>query len=1073
MSETTLVALPCRVITLRVELGSEAGASTLEELVLAAVAGGRTTVDSLGDLFSLPRRLMLDVVHALWSRGFLAVDFTSHTLEGTPAAEAVLGDGDGAQAVATTVEPRKFLFDPVTETVLPYRDGSVRVPLGALEMPMARGVSVEDLPQTELLRAVRQAVAEDRRNRGVRRRVLNVSFTNPVLSPPEAARWTTVEVVVKKDPGSGQVAAVPVEAPSGWGRRGAQLFQAHIAHLLRTRPQSAFVKKLLNRQVPEVVRPDTLRELIRDLEQLAEGLDATPELPDLPGRHHALMTRTEQLREQISEARRARCGAQRVAPGAGVGYVVGDLIDRAEHQLVLAAPALPYDGLNPLLPALEGALGRGVTLVLLWGEHPTAKLEARAETALFDLKARYPGKVLLEKRSSSSAASLLICDNRAAYVGSRGFLSAETGAGVLVEPSEDTDAPPLCVADLLSWVRRVYPYWETARSIAIAPDDFGRTGRGLPAEPARWWQWEPPEPPREWDEDPVGFQVGWAAAWGRVLRELVEAVNDVHRGADPVVRAVWDGAYTEAAGRLIAGACERLAVTDDRAEHEACDETLALRLRRLRDAGGTVHLQHPSLGGGRGTAAAYEALLKSLKAGGTLRVGKARARAVLSDHEMVTGSHHPVGHGAAHPGQGPVAQVGLHILGTAFTADFARELGIPEWFGHAADSGGDLPEYHPTTGVFDALPLDDDPWTALAQRERAGRGAEELRRHAAALLMGAGEGTPGDQTADPRGTESGKWSRWLLEDAWRRGAFMEAYLLTPLLGGHPGALSVELAAVALPLEHGPFGEQLYYSTLALETAPPGQRTVALAGAVAEMLLHGGDTGRIACRHLTEGPPAEGLPAAWLELARAARACFEEAPAPLPLHDVDEWAAGQERSARTDERWARLAAEVDDFEQAKNHFSFTDGQKLHRALFRPDGLLTEVREMALDPRPAERWAPVVERLPQGEHEIRNQIDRMSADLGLHKIEWSNHFAYARRLAEFIAEARALVARSAEGGQGPAAPRLTPAQRRFALHLDRLWHQLVKDADELGEPACHPAKALLEALSALPKAGKENA
>ncbi|MFF8988942.1 hypothetical protein ACF09H_03005 [Streptomyces sp. NPDC014983] len=1083
MSETTLVALPCRVITLRVELGSEAGASTLEELVLAAVAGGRTTVDSLGDLFSLPRRLMLDVVHALWSRGFLAVDFTSHTLEGTPAAEAVLGDGDGAQAVATTVEPRKFLFDPVTETILPYRDGSVRVPLGALEMPMARGVSAEDLPQTELLRAVRQAVAEDRRSRGVRRRVLNVSFTNPVLSPPEAVRWTPVEVVVKKDPGSGQIAAVPVEAPSGWGRRGAQLFQAHVTHLLRTRPESTFVKKLLNRQVPEVVRPDTLRELIRELEQLAEGLDGTPELPDLPGRHHALKSRTDQLREQVSEARRARCAAQPVAPEAGVGYVVGDLVDRAEHQLVLAAPAIAYDALNPLLPALEGALKRGATLVVLWGEHPTAKLEARSETALFDLKARYPGKVLLEKRSSSSAASLLICDNRAAYVGSRGFLSAETGAGVLVEPSEDTDAPPLCVADLLSWVRRVYPYWETARSIAIAPDDFGRSGRELPAEPARWWQWEPPELPEEWGEDPVGFQVGWAAAWGRVLRELVDAVNDVYRGADPVVRAVWDGAYTEAVGRLVAGAGERLAVTDDRAEHEACDETLALRLRRLRDAGGTVHLQHPSLGGGRRTAAAYDALLKSLKAGGTLRVGKARARAVLSDHELVVGSHHPVGHGAAHPGQGAVAQVGLHVLGTAFTADFARELGIPEWFGDAGDRGDDGPEYHPTAGVFAAIPADDDPWTALAQRERAGRAAEELRRHAAALLMGAGdreapapddaEDQDQDQDPDPHTPDSDKWSRWLLEDAWRRGAFMEAYLLTPLLGGKPGALSVELAAVALPLEHGPFGEQLFFSALALEAAPPDQRTVALAGAVAEMLLHGGDTGRLACRHLTEGAPAEGLPTAWLELARAARACFEAAPAPLPLQDVDEWAAGQERSARTDERWARLAAEVDDFEQAKNHFSFTDGQKLHRALFRPAGILAEVREMAHDPRPADRWVPVVERLPQGEHEIRTQIDRMSADLGLRKIEWSNHFAYARRLAEFIAEARSLVARSEEGRQGPAAPRLTAPQRKFARHLDRSWHQLVKQAEELGEPACHPAKALLEALSALPKAGKENA
>ncbi|MEV7503771.1 hypothetical protein [Streptomyces sp. NPDC093018] len=1082
MSETTLVALPCRVITLRVELGSEAGASTLEELVLAAVAGGRTTVDSLGDLFSLPRRLMLDVVHALWSRGFLAVDFTSHTLEGTPAAEAVLGDGDGAQTVATSVDSRKFLFDPVTETILPYRDGSVRAPLGALEMPVARGVSAEDLPQTELLRAVRQAVAKDRRDRGVRRRVLNVSFTNPVLSPPEAVRWSTVEVVVKRDPGSSQIAAVPVEAPPGWGRRGAQLFQAHITHLLHTRPESAFVKKLLNRQVPEVVRPDTLKELIRDLEQLAEGLDGAPELPDLPGRHHALEIRANQLREQISEARRARCGAQRVAPGAGVGYVVGDLIDRAEHQLVLAAPTIAYDALNPLLPGIEEALRRGVTLVLLWGEHPSARLEPRSETALFDLKARYPGKVLLEKRSSSSAASLLICDNRAAYVGSRGFLSDGTGAGVLVEPSEDTDTPPLCVADLLSWVRRVYTYWDTAQSIAIAPDDFGRTGRGLPAEPARWWRWEPPELPEGWHEDPVGFQVGWAAAWGRVLRELVDAVNDVYRGADPVVRAVWDGAYAEVVGRLVASAGARLAVTDDRAEHEACDETLALRLRRLRETGGIVHLQHPSLSGGRRTATAYDALLKALKTDGTLRVGKARARAVLSDHEMVAGSHHPVGHGTTHPGQGAVAQVGLHIVGTAFTVDFARELGIPEWFGAPGDPGGEGPQYHPTAGVFAAIPLDDDPWTALAQRERAGRGAEELRRYAAALLMGQGEAEgPGgteDQGADPRRpdphrADSDKWSRWLLEDAWRRGAFMEAYLLTPLLGGGPGALSVELAAVALPLEHGPFGEQLFFSALALEAAPPEQRTVALAGAVAEMLLHGGDTGRLACRHLTEGAPAQGLPTAWLELARAARACFEAAPAPLPLQDVDEWAAGQERSARTDERWARLAAEVADFEQAKNHFSFTDGQKLHRALFRPHGILAEVREMAHDPRPADRWAPVIEGLPQGEQEIRTQLDRMSADLGLRKIEWSNHFAYARRLAEFIAEARSLVARSEEGRQGPAALRLSAAQRRFALHLDDSWHQLVKEADELGEPACHPAKALLEALSALPKAGKENA
>ncbi|MGW7687827.1 hypothetical protein ACWGMA_02855 [Streptomyces asiaticus] len=1063
MTNTTLVALPCRVITLRVELGSEAGASTLEELVLAAVAGGRRTVDGLGELFSLPRRLMLDVVHDLWSRGFLAVDFTQNLLEGTPAAEAILGEGDGAQAVATKVEPRKFLFDPVTETVLPYKHGRSRAPLGALEMPMVRGVSEEDLPQTELLRAVRQAVAEERRTQGIRRRVLNVSFANPVLSPPEAVRWTTVEVVVKKDPAGGQLATVPVETPPSWSRRGVQLFQAHVAHLLRTRPDSVFAKRLENRQVLETVRADTLRELIRDLESLADGL-AGPEIQDLPGRHEVLLSRTRQVRDQVAEAWQARCLAERVAPGPGVSYVVSDLIDTAVHQLVLAAPNISYDSLNPVLPDLELAVKRGVTLVVLWGEHSSAKLEPRVETALLDLKARHPDKVLLEKRSSCSAASLVICDNRAAYVGSRSFLSADTGAGVLVEPAENTEIPPLCVADLLSWVRRVYPYWETARRIAIAPDDFGRGEHEAPVEPGRWWRWELPELPDDWEADRIGSQVTWAAAWGRVLKELVEAVNGVYQGRDSVVRAVSDGLYTELAQRFVTSAFERLAVADDRAEQEACGASLAQQLKRLRDRGGTVHLQHPPLSGGRRVNAAYDELLGSLRTEGTLRSSKARARAVLSDHEVVLGSYHPVGHETVHPARGIVAQVGLHIMGSELTADFARELGIPEWFKGGTATDDLRPDYQPTTGVLSSIPVEDDQWTTLDRREEANPDPDELRWRAADLLLSTEDG----------GGHREKWGRWLLHDAWRRGAFMEAYLLTPLLGGRPGALSVELAAVALPLEHGPVGEQLFWSTLALEEAGPEERTVALTGAVAEMLLHGGDTGVTVCRQLMEGRPAEGLPLAWLDLAEAARTCFEGTPAPLPLHDVKEWAANQERSAKADERWGRLAADVDNFEQVRNHFGFQDGQRLHRALFLPEGMLADVREMAQDPMPPDRWAETVARLPQGENETRNRMDRMSAELGLRKIEWSNHFSYARRVSEFIAAARALIAQSRDRQQGSAVlPVLTPAQRRFARHLDRDWTRLLKEADGLGEPACHPAKALLEALSALPRAGKENA
>ncbi|MFH9173987.1 hypothetical protein [Streptomyces albogriseolus] len=1063
MTETTLIAVPCRVITLRVELGADSGASSLEALVLEAVAGGRRTVRELGELFSLPHRLILDVVHGLWSRGFLAVDFATHSLESTQAAEAVLGGQEGHAALTLSVQQRKFLFDPVTATVLPFKHSRERVPQGALEMPLAQGISEDDLPQTELLRAVRQAVDHDRSDDG-RSRVLNVSFANPVLSPPQAVRWRTVETVVKRDPGTGLLTAVPVTPPPGWGRRAQELFQSRVTELAHNRPDSRFAKLLEGRQILEEGRSESLRVVMQRLDRLAAELTSAPD-DRVPSMHDDLSLAALQVLEDLDEARQGRCSAGSVAAGAGVDWVVSHLIEDATRQVVLALPDISYDSLHPVLPSLELAVKRGVTLVFLWGSTPYSKLESRVATALFDLQSRFPEHVLLEQRSSCCAASVVVCDDRSAYVGSRSVLSEDTGSGVLIEPLDGGDTPPECVTDLLSWARRAYPYWQKAREIALVPADFGRReGFGETASDAGRHHVTLPLLDDKWDEDPVASRTAWAAEWGRLLQRLRASVDEVHRGA-PVVRAVWDGMYADLAQRLVSGSIERLAVLDDRAEAEACGAQLAQRLTELRDKGVVVHLQHPPVGkDAHRVDGRYTELQKRLARERTLRGTRARARAILSDHEVVVGSHHPLGSRTVNPARGPApGQVGLHIIGTAFTAEFAREVGIPDWYG---DDVAELPGYLPPLPALGAAPVADDPWTVLANRRARDESADVLRRESAALLLGGG--------ADG-GAERQAWASWLLHDAWARGAFMEAYLLAPLLGG-PGGMSVDLAAVAVPVEHGPLGYQLYASTVELDAAPVEHRTVALVGAIAEMLLQGGAIGADVCEVLLDSDgPGHGLPPAWTRLGAAARDCFREEPVPLPLSDAREWAARQEKLTEIRDRWAQLAVELDNFMQITHRFTFQDGEKLHRALFHSDGMLALLRTAARHESAPGPDTEGILALPRGEQAVRASLDQLAVEVGVRKIEWRNHMAYARKVAELLAEARELTILSVDDvGQRPGRlPVLTARQRTFAQRLDLDWHELLSEAEALGEPTCRPAKALLEILSVLPKVGKGEA
>jgi hypothetical protein len=198
MSVPVELALPCRLLTLKVRVGPEAGVTTLEDLVARAVLAGKDTVTGQAKLFAIPERIVVDVVHSLWMKGHVVVDFDEGRLGLSDGAREILSSTESLADSAAELQPRKFLFEPVTGTFYDWRDGTPRPREGSLELPLRQGIDEGSLPKDELIRAVQAAIRRDRRN-GFRSNVLDVGFGSPVLREPTQLRWLHVHVEVRED----------------------------------------------------------------------------------------------------------------------------------------------------------------------------------------------------------------------------------------------------------------------------------------------------------------------------------------------------------------------------------------------------------------------------------------------------------------------------------------------------------------------------------------------------------------------------------------------------------------------------------------------------------------------------------------------------------------------------------------------------------------------------------------------------------------------------------------------------------------------------------------------------------
>lgn len=1047
------LAVPCRMVTLKLQVGPEDGATTLEQLVIKAIGTGLSSVPQLAELFVTPYRVVMDVVVSLWGRGLLSIDLQSGGLHLSDAVR----DTIGTSSDATAVEPKTemYLYEPITGGFFPEKEGLARAPYGTLRVPLNENVRPSDLPPRELLAAVQSAMRRSGRGSGYRRRILDVSFGNPLLHPPREVRWLNVPVQVRVDGDTERLAVSLVDADRRWTTRAQDRFRVFVAQLADDQPQHSLIQKLRGRAAVTLLEPESAERLLADMAAQAERLCGLEHAQTAQAQQR-LARQARQLQDQSANLVRSRAAVTRVERAQGHAWVLRDLLESAEKQVVVVTPSIRYPALSGLLHDLDAALARGVRLVLCWGRAVDDTLPPEVRTALAELERSHGSRLVLGQESSRTAACVVVQDNRRAFVGSHSALEVVDGSGagpalgVLIEPSPHGPGAPEAVRDLLLWARDTVFPWRTTEPVLTRDDAFSPLAEDDgPAVPSPD-DLPLPDPP---EDDTPELRRIWADSWREHHAALAAAVRQATEET-PSVDLVRDGTHEDLLWQALHGAVRRLVVADDRLTPHGASERAASALLKRAEAGAMVHLVHPA---SRDTdaAPAFARLATAPKPGVRVRRERAGARAFICDDTVVLGSYPPLVRGAQPGGRlGAPSHLGVRIRGPHAAADFAEALGaaaeeepLPDPLPSAAPRGGATVAYGALVRARQdggsRYPEVDrimrelrDPWVVLeVWRDRKVPDAD-LRR-AAATLLRLGDRVPPEHRH--------RWIRWLVSDAWKRRAFVEASLVGLLLpvhgeGGHP--LTAAVCTVAMPLETGPVGGALDDAALAL-AHEHAQRVGAVAG-LAESLLWGGAEGG----QLVELWRA-ALPGAWQELAAAA----EDVPQPLPLDVFAAQLATALSAAEAEDRWAVLAEQVEHIRLTRGRFQFGAGIAWHKGMFGENGILTLIERAALGDR--QTRAELAERLVT---DVRRHVDKLVADAGGERIQWKRQKFFLGRIERLVAEARTLSRTPV--GRDPV--RLPSAARDFAVLTAKLWDELYSEADPLPQPYGHPLLALLERL-----------
>jgi len=1067
MTELIDLALPCRLISLKVKLGPERGATTLEELAAKAILAERTSVERLAELFGLPRRLLLDVVLSLWDKGYVSIDVESGIITLSETSQRRLVNGESLGDAAAEIEDRQFLFEPITGRVLGSNEGYQNAPAGTLRAPLHNGIRESDLPPDELLRAVQAAIRVDRRQ-GFRKNVLEVGFGNPVLSPPAKLRWATVPATVNVDPDTGRLLVTLTDRR--WDARAVTRMRQHMSALADAEPKHPFVQSLRGQATPQLEPLESIDVLF---DRFSDRVARLPEVPSnqLGGHQRELNQLSARLAERITAADRARASVTVVSRAAGQLWAFEDLIAEAQTQLVIAAPAISYRALNQLLQPLRAALDRRVQLVVLWGRTLADSLQDSVRAAFDELATKYRSRVVIADRSARIDACVVIQDNSRAIVGSHSLLEVDPSrdsdmVSVLIEPAAGRPVPSTVITDLLEWARSAYPYWKVGQRILI-PRTAGAAETAAEHETAL----EVPVLPEEADRAAVRLL---ADTW----QEYLAALTDTLRKGDvlgPVVELVKDGENQDYLWHAVRSARRRLVVADDNTDPALFSRLLGALYEQPSGTPVDLVLQSTAARTADGHRRERQAEIR-------LHQRRAAARLVIADDQALIGSFSPLGDdGSRFGGVNGRSQLGLLIRSRPVATELARSAPV-EVPSDGPETDGDQPQ-RTRSAATAALPLLvearqerqhgrsfgsfvatrlaglDQPWAVLDAWEDKKVPAEDLRPAAAALVR---QSAPMLRTALAEHRHVLRWVTWLLTDAWQERRFVAAAVIAGLVPGAEVTPPTAACLAAVPIEFGPLGDSLTGPLLALTELDGPAPSAGAAGALAELMLWGGPEGEQGLELLEDR-----LPPAWRELAAAARQFYSDTkgtPVPIPLitTELTRWGA----VSRQESDWADLAERIDKVRQLRTRFTFESGTVMHDGLFADDGLLTRIGRAA-------RAAPDSRRLPADSlpRDVREYLNGLVAEAETPTLQWHKHLHFLGDIGDIVRTARTLAA--AQPPTRAAATTITSQScRDLATRAAKTKEELLADANGLlvdaegqQQPYGLPLRALLDRLEPL--------
>ncbi|QLQ39473.1 hypothetical protein [Micromonospora robiginosa] len=966
MSATTLY-VPCEVIRVRVTYGYGEGLSPIELVMLGAVCQrpDGVAVEELLTLFRLGERVTLDLLGDLLRRGYVVVDFGTAMVRPAPGIGPMqLGALRGAERSKATVD---LMVDRLVGAVFPVEEGRRRSGDYRFEVPAPLNAHEDRITEAQLLAVLDRAFERDQLRRKEKRlpgrtpRVIAAHLAPDHLGSTGELRWLPVDVTVREDEATNLLRFAVTDRRLTVAQRA--LAESRLGQLVADQSDSRFAQALRGCVDRTFTEPPTLPELLSRFNRQTAAAGHAKAGTRIQ-RHQDLRADYESIANELRALRDAEIEATAVGGRERHDELVAQLVADAHQQIVLVCPTLHYDVLMRYFPLLEAALGRGVQVVLIWGDGREAELPSKVRTALSSLQWRNDGSDLSRLLSSTMPsrlnAALVVADDREALVTGYHFLRRdEIGlqqVGLHVRAPHA--GPCLPIESLLLWARRTLQH-QYGQLMLVRHDEFDPVPVGAPARVTdaapRWPESEAPAPgpPPEGETDELtASQVKlWAEQWQNAAARLAQLVAG---RTLPRVRLVEDAAHRELLWDALRRPGRRLVLGGFLAHPDALDPRLLTAIDERASAGRRISLvYHRSTASGTGRDA--HGSLQGL--GGATPVTAERrptnARVLVTDDRAVVGSFDFVGSsGRTGARYREKAELGLEVVGRQVVDDIARLLGIEVVESEAPVASEQAPAVELSAagrllGAVANLPADDragvvvahltgnaEDWQLLEDLHHVDAPDEILRVAAAAMLRR-------DQRRNTPTAQ--RWMHWLAGEAWHRGAFVEAALLRSAVVDPVLRPRTKVTAVAAA-RRGPRVGSALIDAWSDDLASAEHQALAVLAAV-DLLLADGQPAVLS--NLVDNDVPDLLPLfelvePWADLVTLTTRYWKSTSGPLPLRVINADNAGTDRRQVLDSAWQSLGTAVDQCRNARLGFKLAS-----RHLFGTHGVYHAIVDAVAD------------------------------------------------------------------------------------------------------------------------------